>query len=467
MFQLNNGYYMDSDVEVDPSYYNAIIDAAKGKKFNSYEETRFIFYLGDDSLQRPILVLVSCFLPTSVDELDKAMRYTVHYTQEHVKSDFVIIQCLTRTNVLNDASGNFLQNYYSLLPVKYKKNLKKVIMFHYGVSNRALLSIISSYMSPRFMRKLDYSDSIKELLRFIPDMPEDELLKKIPYIIKHDDAELQSQEFPKLIPMSLTDMCIYDGFYLPNYGVIPAIIIDIIQKLSKPDIVSIPGLFNLQANASNLYSMVNEINSGVPFRSSDSDPKALVSVFKLLLDSTNTPIFDEKLFHDIVTQCKISGTNELAHSFYINVLREAISRLPDSSKYTVKYIVDFFSFVSTNSKANNMTTQKIAEIFSPTFCRPSSIGKNIMYEVIPPCVDCINVLITDRNNVFADLLPKIKDNSYSQKEINVVNTDQESVGSVDNTKYEENDENEENEDGDNEDKRNNSVVEDHESASEE
>ena len=33
MFQFNNGYYMDSDAEVDPSYYDAIIDATKGKIF--------------------------------------------------------------------------------------------------------------------------------------------------------------------------------------------------------------------------------------------------------------------------------------------------------------------------------------------------------------------------------------------------------------------------------------------------
>ncbi|KAK6589896.1 hypothetical protein RS030_192976 [Cryptosporidium xiaoi] len=441
MFQLNNVYYMDSDAEVDPSYYEAIIDATKGKTFNSYEETRFIFYLGDDSLQRPVLVLVSCFLPIGVDELDKAMRYAVYYTQEYVKNDFVIIQCLTRTNVLNDASGNFLQNYYSLLPVKYKKNLKKVIMFHYGVSNRALLSIISSYMSPRFMRKLDYSDSIKELSRFLPDIPEEELLRKIPYVIKHDDAELLSQKFPKLIPMSIADMCKYDGFYLPNYGIIPAIIIDIIQKLSKPDIVSIPGLFNLQANASNLYSIINEINSGVPFRSGDSDPGALVSVFKLLLDSTNTPIFSEKLFFDIVKQCKISGTNELTHSFYINILKEAISMLPDCSIYTVKYIIDFFAFVSSKSKTNNMTIQKISEIFSPIFCRPSTIGKNIMYEVIPPCVDCINVLITDRNNVFADFPPKLEHNTYPYNAINNIGVlGQEIIKSED----QENDEEEEN-----------------------
>ena len=177
------------------------------------------------------------------------MRYAVYYTQEYVKGDFVIIQCLTRTNVLNDNSKHFLQNFYSLLPVKYKKNLKKVIMFHYGVSNRALLSIISSYMSPRFMRKLDYSDSIKELSRFLPNTPEEELLRRIPYVIKHDDAELLGREFPKLIPMSISDMCTYDGFYLPNYGIIPAIIVDVVQKLSKPDVISISGLFNLQTSA--------------------------------------------------------------------------------------------------------------------------------------------------------------------------------------------------------------------------
>lgn len=34
MFQRSSGYYMDSDAEVDPSYYEAIIDATQGKIFN-------------------------------------------------------------------------------------------------------------------------------------------------------------------------------------------------------------------------------------------------------------------------------------------------------------------------------------------------------------------------------------------------------------------------------------------------
>ena len=158
-----------------------------------------------------------------------------------------------------------------------------------------------------------------------------------------------------------------------------------------------------------MYSIVDEINSGVPFRNGDSDPGALVSVFKLLLDSTGRSLFDEQLFLEIVKQCKSSGTNELTHSFCVRILRESISKLPDCSLYTIKYIVDFFTLVSNKSKTNNMTTQKIAEIFSPIFCRPSTIGENIMYDIIPPCVECINVLITNKNSVFSDLLPKRED----------------------------------------------------------
>ncbi|KAF7459244.1 putative rhoGAP GTPase [Cryptosporidium felis] len=412
MFQRNSGYYMDSDAEVDPSYYEAIIEATQGKIYNSYEETRFIFYLGDDVLQRPVLMLVSCFLPPTVDELDKAMRYAIHYMHEFVQTEFVLIQCLTRTNIINDGSANFLQQFYSLLPTDYKKNLKKVIMFHYGVSNRALLSITSSYMSPRFMRKLEYADSIKELHRFLPDISESELMNRLPYIVKHDDAELLGLEVPTLLSMNLLDQCSSNGFNVPGYGKIPTIIVDFIQKLSKPEIVVIPDLFSLQTSADQLKSMISEIESGVPFRSGDSDVPTLISAFKLLLNSMDEPLLGHGVFQSIVNHCKTSGTNELAHSFYINLLKETIAKLPDDSKFIVKFIVDFLYFISTKSSMNNMTAHRIAEILSPAFCRPTSMKNNAMYQVIPPCIECITVLISDHNSIFSNILPEINANDY-------------------------------------------------------
>ncbi|EAK87926.1 RhoGAP domain containing protein with a Sec14D domain at the N-terminus, partial [Cryptosporidium parvum Iowa II] len=377
------------------------------KSILSYEETRFIFYLGDDVLQRPVIMLVSCFLPPTVDELDKAMRYAVHYTKEFVRTEFIIIQCLTRTNILSDGSSNFLQQFYSLLPTEYKKNLKKVIMFHYGVSNRALLTITSSYMSPRFMRKLEYADSIRELYRFIPDISEEELLNRLPFIVKHDDAELLGLEAPALLSMSLLEQCICNGYNVPGYGKIPAVIVDFVQKLSKPDIVIIPNLFSLQTSADKLTSIIGEVDSGVPFRSADSDPSTLVSAFKLILNSLDEPLLGSETFHSIVRQCKSSGTHELAHSFYINFLKETISKLPDSSKLVIKFLVDFLHFVSTKSSINNMTAHKIAEILSPAFCRPNSMKNITMFQSIPPCVECITVLISDCQSIFNNILPDI------------------------------------------------------------
>lgn len=359
-------------------------------------------------LQRPVLMLVSCFLPPTVDQLDKAMRYAVHYSNEFVKTEFVIVQCLTRTNILNDGSSNFLQQFYSLLPTEYKKNLKKVIMFHYGVSNRALLTITSSYMSPRFMRKLEYADSIKELYRFLPYISEEELLNRLPFIVKHDDAELLGLEVPTLLTMNLVDQCICNGYHIPGYGKVPAIIVDIIQQLSKPDIVTIPNLLGLQTSADKLNLIIGEVDSGVPFRVGDSDPSALVSVFKLILNSTNEPLLGSETFHSIVRQCKSSGTNELAHTFYIDLLKDTISKLHDSLKIVIKFIVDFLHFVSTKSSINNMTAHRIAEILAPAFCRPNNMKNNIMYQSIPPCVECITVLITDNQSVFNSILPEAK-----------------------------------------------------------
>ncbi|KAJ1608926.1 Sec14D and RhoGAP domain-containing protein [Cryptosporidium canis] len=336
------------------------------------------------------------------------MRYAVHYSNEFVKTEFVIVQCLTRTNILNDGSSNFLQQFYSLLPTEYKKNLKKVIMFHYGVSNRALLTITSSYMSPRFMRKLEYADSIKELHRFLPDISEEELLNRLPFIVKHDDAELLGSDVPTILTMNLMDQCICNGYPVPGYGDIPAIIVDIIQKLSKPDFIIIPNLLSLQTSADKLNSIIGEVNSGVPFRAGDSDPSALVSVFKLLLNSMDEPLLGSEMFHSIVNQCKSSGTNELAHSFYINLLKDTITKLPDCIKFVIKFIVDFLHLISTKSSTNNMTAHKIAEILAPSFCRPTSMKNNIMYQSIPPCVECITVLITDCQSIFNNILPEIK-----------------------------------------------------------
>lgn len=374
----------------------------------SYEDTRFIFYLGDDVLQRPVLMLISCFLPPTVDQLDKAMRYAVYYSNEFVKTEFVIVQCLTRTNILNDGSSNFLQQFYSLLPTEYKKNLKKVIMFHYGVSNRALLTITSSYMSPRFMRKLEYADSIKELYRFLPEISEEELLNRLPFIVKHDDAELLGLEVPALLTMNFVDQCVCNSYHVPGYGKMPAIIVDIVQQLSKPEVVTIPNLLSLQTSADKLNSIIGEVDSGVPFRVGDSDPSALVSVFKLMLNSTNEPLLGPEIFSSIVNQCKISGTNELAHSFYIDLLRDTISKLHDSLKYVIKFIVDFLHLVSSKSSTNKMTAHKIAEILAPAFCRPATMKGTAMYQSIPPCVECITALITDSQSVFNGILPEAK-----------------------------------------------------------
>ncbi|OII77573.1 hypothetical protein cand_015800 [Cryptosporidium andersoni] len=405
--------YMDSDAETDPTIYDKIVQSTENEVFNSYHGTRFLYYLCEDNLGRPVLVLVACFLPTDVSALDKAMRYAVSSTKEYVQKDFVLIYCLTRTNVLSDKSGGFLQAFYGLLPKDFKKNLKKVIMFHYGISNRAFMSVISSYMSPRFMKKLEYADTIKDLCRFLPNIPAEEVCSRLPYVIQHDDAELSGVEVPRVFSLHIVDLCNNYGFLVPNYGRVPEILVDLTQQLSKPDVICTPELFTLQTSASNLYSLVGEIDSGDPFRSTDSDIPALVSAFRLLLDALEEPLLGRNIFALLQKQSS-TGINELSHTFYINLLKETIATLTVTARVSLLFIVHFFAFVASKARFNNMSPRRIAEIFAPAFCRPT-VTSNTMYQTIPICVECITSLISDPDAVFTT-----QDNGDSVKRVTKV-----------------------------------------------
>ncbi|XP_050098264.1 protein GDAP2 homolog isoform X1 [Anopheles aquasalis] len=180
-------------------HYNSSLDESEWQKENLYERLLrraktedlsevsgigCLYQSGVDRLGRPVVVFCGKWFPAHNLDLEKALLYLIYLLDPIVKGDYVIAYFHTLTSSNNYPSLQWLKDVYSILPYKYKKNLKAFYIVHPTFWTKMMTWWFTTFMAPAIKTKVHSLPGVEHLYSAIA---KDQL--EIPaYITEYDMA---------------------------------------------------------------------------------------------------------------------------------------------------------------------------------------------------------------------------------------------------------------------------------------
>ncbi|OEH75109.1 hypothetical protein cyc_01837 [Cyclospora cayetanensis] len=365
----------DSEAEQPPEIvqqYKAAIEAAKRADNSEFERIGLARDLGKDIDGRAVLLFVPCMISTPGVSLEKALNYCLLRLTETGESPFVLIFAESLASWIG----------FSLIPNPCKKNLQQIFIVHPTAGSQGLFSVISSIYSGSFPKKVVWVERLIDVLKTL-QMPVSAALKLFPYPV-------QVEEERRVSPNSVLTI-----FGTP-LGVLAA---------------------RTGGECQSLYAFVGDIDYGDP-RADWTDTPVVASCFRLLLEGLERPLFGSGAFENmasagtagggkdrLVTEMKTSrflgdqGYRHVCAYFYADIDIQLFMGIPHDEKQSVMYILLFLKEIASHATQNQMTPQKIAEIFAAAFFRPPQPVDKRLPQAAPVCIEALTLAITNPNLV--------------------------------------------------------------------
>uniref|UniRef100_A0A4Y0BIV9 Macro domain-containing protein n=1 Tax=Anopheles funestus TaxID=62324 RepID=A0A4Y0BIV9_ANOFN len=164
--------------------YERLLRRAKTEDLSEVSGIGCLYQSGVDRLGRPVVVFCGKWFPAHNIDLEKALLYLIHLLDPIVKGDYVIAYFHTLTNSNNYLSLQWLKDVYSILPYKYKKNLKAFYVVHPTFWTKMMTWWFTTFMAPAIKTKVHSLPGVEHLYSAIA---KDQL--EIPaYITEYDMA---------------------------------------------------------------------------------------------------------------------------------------------------------------------------------------------------------------------------------------------------------------------------------------
>ncbi|XP_055620860.1 protein GDAP2 homolog isoform X7 [Toxorhynchites rutilus septentrionalis] len=164
--------------------YERLLRRAKSEDLSEVSGIGCLYQSGVDRLGRPVIVFCGKWFPAHNIDLEKALLYLIYLLDPIVKGDYVIAYFHTLTSSNNYPSLQWLKEVYSILPYKYKKNLKAFYIVHPTFWTKMMTWWFTTFMAPAIKTKVHSLPGVEHLYSAIA---KDQL--EIPaYITEYDMA---------------------------------------------------------------------------------------------------------------------------------------------------------------------------------------------------------------------------------------------------------------------------------------
>ncbi|XP_054266039.1 protein GDAP2 homolog [Macrosteles quadrilineatus] len=135
--------------------YERLLRRAKTEDLSEVSGIGCLYQSGHDRLGRPVIVFVGKWFRFKEINLDKALLYLIYLLDPLVKGDYVIAYFHTLTGNSNYPSFAWLREVYSILPYKYKKNLKAFYIIHPTfIWTKMMTWWFTTFMAPAIKQKV-------------------------------------------------------------------------------------------------------------------------------------------------------------------------------------------------------------------------------------------------------------------------------------------------------------------------
>ncbi|XP_030369048.1 protein GDAP2 homolog isoform X1 [Scaptodrosophila lebanonensis] len=164
--------------------YERLLRRAQVEDLTEVSGIGCLYQSGVDRLGRPVIVFCGKWFPAQNLDLEKALLYLIKLLDPIVKGDYVIAYFHTLTSTSNYPSLHWLREVYSVLPYKYKKNLKAFYIVHPTFWTKMMTWWFTTFMAPAIKAKVHSLPGVEHLYSAIT---KDQL--EIPaYITEYDMA---------------------------------------------------------------------------------------------------------------------------------------------------------------------------------------------------------------------------------------------------------------------------------------
>ncbi|XP_037905992.1 protein GDAP2 homolog isoform X1 [Hermetia illucens] len=164
--------------------YERLLRRARTEDLSEISGIGCLYQSGVDRLGRPVVVFCGKWFPASNVNLDKALLYLIHLLDPIVRGDYVIAYFHTLTSTNNYPSLQWLREVYSILPYKYKKNLKAFYIVHPTFWTKMMTWWFTTFMAPAIKAKVHSLPGVEHLYSAISK----EQLEIPAYITEYDMA---------------------------------------------------------------------------------------------------------------------------------------------------------------------------------------------------------------------------------------------------------------------------------------
>ncbi|XP_038220127.1 protein GDAP2 homolog [Zerene cesonia] len=134
--------------------YERLLRRARSEDLSEVSGIGCLYQSGVDRLGRPVVVFIGKWFPIADIDLDKALLYLIKLLDPIVRGDYVIAYFHTLASSANHPPFSWLKEVYTVLPYKYKKNLKAFYIVHPTFWTKMMTWWFTTFMAPAIKAKV-------------------------------------------------------------------------------------------------------------------------------------------------------------------------------------------------------------------------------------------------------------------------------------------------------------------------
>eukprot|EP01105_Mastigella_eilhardi_P021111 TRINITY_DN5081_c0_g1_i1.p1 TRINITY_DN5081_c0_g1~~TRINITY_DN5081_c0_g1_i1.p1 ORF type:complete len:465 (-),score=153.43 TRINITY_DN5081_c0_g1_i1:78-1472(-) len=157
-------------------------------------------------------------------------------------------------------------------------------------------------------------------------------------------------------------------------GAPPKTVVAPVEYLRTGNAASTPGLFRESASSQLVQQAKETFDKGlVPIF---TEPHVAANALKQYLMQLPEPLLTHILYQDFLDAARDRSEEKF---------QSTIAKLPPANFETLRFLIDFLSYVATKSDVNNMTSSNLAIVFGPTILRSAA-------QQTYDCTDAVNAV---------------------------------------------------------------------------
>ncbi|XP_053603861.1 protein GDAP2 homolog isoform X2 [Plodia interpunctella] len=146
--------YIDRRLLDNHEQYDRLLRRARTEDLSEVSGIGCLYQSGVDRLGRPVVIFIGKWFPIGDIDLDKALLYLIKLLDPIVRGDYVIAYFHTLASSANHPPFSWLKEVYTVLPYKYKKNLKAFYIVHPTFWTKMMTWWFTTFMAPAIKAKV-------------------------------------------------------------------------------------------------------------------------------------------------------------------------------------------------------------------------------------------------------------------------------------------------------------------------